>query len=151
MLLNDLLNWPWTFPDNWWNKEAERFDLEWLRRSPEGCRILGHWPKLFTSGRTFRWRFLMSYSVEVWTKWPGSHCTGHRTRPSRGQNIMEQLIDISSTLFVVKPEGGQQCFFDYFWLNQWGSMKTWRGGGGLRGTRWGLTPPPPHRQTEHWI
>ena len=26
--------------------------------------------------------------------------------------------------FVVKPEGGQQCISMYFWLNQWGSMKT---------------------------
>ena len=39
---------------------------------------------------------------------------------------------MTSTRFVVKPEGGQQCIFDYFG----GSMRTL----GLRGT-----PPPKNR------
>ena len=37
---------------------------------------------------------------------------------------------------VVKPD--QQSMFDVFWLNQWGSMKTWES----RGT-WGLNPLNP--------
>ena len=44
---------------------------------------------------------------------------------------------ISSSRFVVKPDGVNNVFFMYFWLNQWGSMKTW----GSKGTRWGLNPP----------
>ena len=44
---------------------------------------------------------------------------------------------VSSTRFVGKPEGSQQCIFDLiFWLFFRGSIQTW--GGGLRGT-----PNPP--------
>ena len=30
-------------------------------------------------------------------------------------------IKVNNFCFVVKPESGQQCIFDYFWLNQWGT------------------------------
>ena len=50
---------------------------------------------------------------------------------------LDMLLPVLSTRFVVKPED-QQYFSMYFWLNQWGSMETWR----LRGIRGGVNPPP---------
>ena len=48
---------------------------------------------------------------------------------------------MDSTLFVGKPEGGQQCDFDFFSLlfRGWDQYKH----EGLRGTRGRITPQPP--------
>ena len=52
---------------------------------------------------------------------------------------------LPSTWFVVKPEGGQQCIFDYFRLFLRGQCKL---GGGWEAPE-GVKPPTP-RQIEHW-
>ena len=62
-----------------------------------------------------------------------------RTRNTHNKYTMPPTL---STRFVGKPEGGQQCIFDLFWL-------FFRGGGGNtnlggRGTRGRLDPPNPH-------
>ena len=51
-----------------------------------------------------------------------------------------------STRFVGKPEGGQQCIFDLFWLFFGESIQTW----GLRGTRGEVKPQPPDKSSTEW-
>ena len=59
----------------------------------------------------------------------------HRPKPSQST--------MPSTRFVVKPEGGQQCIFDYFWLNCGGQWK-------LGVERHQRVKPPTSWQIEHW-
>ena len=49
---------------------------------------------------------------------------------------------------MVKPEGGQQCIFDCFWLNQWGVNENFER---LRGTRGGLNLQPPDKSSTDYI
>ena len=59
-----------------------------------------------------------------------------------------------NTRFVVKPEGVNNAFLVYFWLNQWGSMEIWGESRCTIGRDETLPPPnplpPPPRQIEHW-
>ena len=69
------------------------------------------------------------------------------SNPDSGQCTME-----INTRFVVKPESGQQCIFDYFWLNQWWSNGNW--GGGVerhqRGGIGGVNPFNPRQIEQGW-
>ena len=48
-----------------------------------------------------------------------------------------------STRFVVKPEGGRQCIFDYFWLKLWGVKENLEGWEAPEGVK----PPTPYKSS----
>ena len=49
----------------------------------------------------------------------------------------------SNRWFVIKPERVSNLISMYFWINQWGSMKTW----GLQKHQRGLTPNLPYKSS----